>query len=207
MSAIDNIVAGQTITWPYLIDSCLEAIKAISCNIGSYKGVPTRLQSANAGEYTVKGITTGIPNSQSTQTFNYKTKGTNAISIVQESTVNSELSTFLSAAGINTRSNKVCQAKEVSLVIALFTQFMAYHLKPVYSTRQAYNTAETQSLFQGIKYVTGTVTPNYTLTAIEPDNIPVVTDTDIQNIVNNSFKTNQLLSHYENPVNYKDQLY
>ena len=71
--------------------------------------------------------------------------------------------------------------------MGLYQQFMSYHLKPVYSRRQVYNTVESQAVFQGMRYITGTCTPKYTLTAIDPSNIPDVTDADIISVVRQSF--------------------
>ena len=147
-----SISTNSVITWADLATKCYNAIVNTCCNIDSYKGVPTRLQNGN-GYLAVKSLTVGISGSQSTQTFTWYGNGSNLVTIVTSSTVSSEWNNFLSAAGINARSNKVIQAKELGLVIGLYQQFLSYHLKPIYSRRQIYNTVEAQSTFSGTRYV------------------------------------------------------
>lgn len=181
-----SISAGYTITWSDFATTCYSAIVNACCNIDSFKNVPTRLQNGQ-GQFAVKTQTTGIPDSQSTQTFTWYANPSNGIALVTSANVISEWNTFLTAAGIDVRSNKIIQAKELGLAIGLYQQFMSYHLKPVYSRRQVYNTVESQTVFQGIRYITGTCTPKYVLTAIDPSNIPEVTDADIISVVRQSF--------------------
>ena len=176
------INTDSTITWADLTTKCYNAIINTCCNIDSFKSVPTRLQSGN-GYLAVKSITVGISGSKSTKTFTWYGNGSNLVSIVSSSTVSSEWNTFLTNAGINTRSNKVIQAKDLGLAIGLYQQFLSYHLKPIYSRRQIYNTVEAQSTFVGTRYVTGTCTPKYKLTAIDPGNIPEVTNAQIQEMI------------------------
>lgn len=179
------IASNNTVTWADLTAACIDALKNVCCNIDSFAGnVPMRLKSGQ-GQVEVKSITTTVSAGGTAQTHRWYANPSNLIYKVTSSTVNSEWSEFLSKAGIDARSNKVCQAKEVGLVIGLFQQFMAFHVKRIHSRRQIYNTLETNpGIFQGNKYITGTCTPKYTLTAIEKDNIPEVTDTDITNLIN-----------------------
>lgn len=180
-----SISAGNVITWSDFAATCYSAIVNACCNIDSFKNVPIRLQSGQ-GQFAVKTRTTGIPGSKSTQTFTWYANPSNGIALVTSANVINEWNTFLTAAGIDVRSNKIIQAKELGLVIGLYQQFMSYHLKPVYSRRQVYNTVESQTVFQGIRYITGTCTPKYTLTAIDPSDVPEVFNTDITRIINES---------------------
>lgn len=179
-----SLAAGQTITWSDLSTTCLNSIKNVCCNIDSYKSVPSILQSG-AGQTHVHTTQTGIRNSESKQSFYYYANPVNKIPIVSSSTVNSEWTTFLSAAGINTRSNKVVQACDFTKAMGLYMQFMAHHLKHVYCRLQVVG----QSTFTGTKYLAnatvGALSPKYSITAIEPGNIPEVSDTDIARAVNN----------------------
>ena len=213
-----SIATGQIITWTDITTSLLSSLKSVCCNIDAYAaGVPIRMQSGQ-GQVNVKYVTTTVNAGGGAQTFTYKANPVNLISIVTASTVNSEWSTFLSAAGINARSSKIVQAKDFGLAMGLVQQFMSHHLKPVCTRRQIYNTLETNpGIFYGTKYITGSLTPKYTLTAIEPGNIPVVYDSDITNIVNNSIYNTTLdstpiwlnwgmLNANGNPVPYRSYL-
>ena len=106
------ISTNSVITWADLAAKCYNAIINTCCNIDSFKGVPTRLQDGN-GYLAVKSRTVGIAGSLSTRTFTWYGNGSNLVTIVASSTVISEWNTFLSAAGINVRSNKVIRAKEL----------------------------------------------------------------------------------------------
>lgn len=198
------IVTDNIITWADLATTCYNAMVGACCNIDNINNVPTRLKpdSAYLAVKSHSGI--GISGSESKWTATWYGDGTNLISSVPASTVSSEWNTFLTAAGIDVRSNKVIQAKEVGLVIGLYQQFLAFHLKPIYSTRQVYNTAEAQSLFQSMRYVTGICTPKYTLTAIDPTSNPEVSDADIVNVINqaiyNPGKDWGMLDSINNPV-------
>lgn len=181
-----SIATGQTITWTDITSSLLSSLKSVCCNIDSFaSGVPTRMRSGQ-GQVNVRYITTTVNAGGGAQTFTYKANPVNLISTVSTNTVNSEWSTFLSSAGINARSNKIVQAKDFGLAMGLIQQFMSYHLKPVCTRRQIYNTLETNpGIFYGTKYVTGTCTPKYTLTPVEPGNIPDTNNSDITNIIDN----------------------
>lgn len=185
-----SIATGSVITWSDLTTLMLNSLKSVCCNIDSFaSNVPTRLRSGQ-GQVAVKSLTSSVSGGASAKTNYWYANPSNLITTVTSATVDSEWTTFLSAAGINSRSTKIMQAKDLSLTVGLFQQFMSYHLKPVYSRRQIYNTLETNpGVFQGTKYITGTCTPKYTLTAIEPGNIPQVTDSDITNIINQSIYT------------------
>lgn len=177
-----SINTNSIITWSDLATKCYNAIIDTCCNIDSFKNVPTRLQTGNA-YLAVKNLTVGISGSQSTRTFTWYANGENLVAIVPSSTVRSEWTTFLTAAGIDVHSNKIIQGKELGLVIGLYQQFLSYHLKPIYSRRQIYNTVEAQSIFSGTRYITGTCTPKYTLSGIDPANIPEVSNAEIQAMI------------------------
>ena len=181
-----SLTAGQVITYSDMSATCLQNIKNVCCNIDSYKNVPAILQNG-AGQTHVHTTTTGIPDSQSTQNFYYYANPVNKIPIVSTSTVNSEWTTFLSSAGINSRSNKVVQANDCVKIVGLYMQFMAHHLKHVHCRLQATGSGT----FTGTKYLpdswVGACSKKYSATAIDPSNIPVVSDTDIARAVNNCF--------------------
>ena len=213
-----SILTDNVITWADLVTICYNAITDTCCNIGNINNVPVRLRydpdtpDTDYSALNVKSISNiGVSGSQSKWTATWSAKGTNLISKVDAATVSSEWNTFLTAAGIDTRSNKVIQAKDMSLAIGLYQQFLAFHVKPVYSTRKVYNTAEAQSLFQSMKYVTGVCTPKYTLTGINPDTNPDVTNIDIENIVKQAIVNPDvdwgMLDSINDPVITKSYLY
>lgn len=201
------IKTNEFITWRSLIEICFGAITSACCNIDTYKNVPARLQ-AGQGQFTVytrDGI--GITESNAKWSTSWTTTPANLISIVTSSSVDSEWRAFITAAGIDAHSNKIVQAKEMGLFIGLYMQFMAYHLKPVCSSRKVYNTAESQIPFYGTKYVNGTVAPLYTLPGIDPNNIPIMADSDIIEVVKRNigdgegtWKDYILFNSYNNPV-------
>lgn len=208
-----SILQGSVVTWTEFASACLSAIINAACNVGSdfKNGIPSEMRSTwgTARREVYRMVTTQSPSapgawSQGTnypsQTHIWYANPGNLVSLVAQSTVESEWATFLNSAGINSRSGKVIQAKELTLAVALYMQFMAYHLKPVSSYRHIYNNANT--LWQGQYYKTGTVTPKYTLTAIEVGNIPDVTDSDISNIINQNLDANQLISKYDDMAVY-----
>lgn len=206
MSVTIPINTDEIITWRSLVEVCFDAIIEVCCNIDSYKGVPTRLQDGQ-GRFTVLTKAINQTSSQSTRTATWTTTPTNLVSVVSSSTVSTEWVTFLTAAGIDVHSDKVVQAKEACLLIGLYMQFMAYHLKPVCSSRQVYNLAESQVPFSGTKYVSGTVAPAYTLPGINPSEYPVVTDADIENVVKKNVGDGEgvwsdytLFTSYNDPV-------
>ena len=210
-----SIATGQTITWTDITTSLLSSLKSVCCNIDSYaSNVPTRMRSNTTT--VVKSITTSVNAGGRAQTHSYRAFVTNNITTVTTAKVNSEWSTFLSAANINTRSNKIIQAKDFGLAMGLVQQFMSYHLKPVCTRRQIYNTLETNpGIFYGTKYVEGTCTPKYTLTPIEPSNIPDVNNSDIENVIKNSivnynssgtYLNGGMLSATDNPIPYRSYL-
>ena len=81
------------------------------------------------------------------------------------------------------------KAKEFSLIICLYMGFLSYHLKPIYSRRQIYNTIEAQSLFQGMQYISGTIKPIYKLRETSDPSIPLINpDTyDSTQMIKNNF--------------------
>lgn len=180
-----SIATNQLVTWSDFTAACLTAMKNVCCNIDSLSSVPTRLRSGQ-GQMAVKQVTAARTGggTQEPITYTWYANPANLIAQVSSSTVNSEWTTFLSAAGINARSDKVCQGKDLALAVGLFQQYLAAHVKRVYSRRQVYNTTESQTVFQGCKYITGTITPKYTLSGIDPSSVPDITNSDIQNIVN-----------------------
>lgn len=174
------IAANSLITWADLTTTALNAIKSACCNIDSFAvNVPTRLRSGQ-GQVAVKSISCSTGPAVAAKTHTWYANPSNLISVVPLSTVNSEWTTFLTAAGINTRSNKTLNAEELCFAVCLFQQFMSSHLKPVYTRRQIYDTLETNpGVFQGTKYVTGTVTPKKVLSAITPGVMTELTNADI----------------------------
>lgn len=207
------ISSDSIITWADLTSVCYNAIINQCCNIDTYKSVPPKLQQdisigqINPDNLRIKvrdwtGI--GIGGSGSTWTASWYANSENLVPLVSSSDVNTEWNTFLTAAGIDTRSTKVIQAQDLTLAIGLYMQFMAYHLKPIYSRRQIFNTIESQTLFTGTKYLTDTilgtaVTPKYTLTGIDPAAVPTVTDEDIQTIVKNNMGDGRFWGNSSNP--------
>lgn len=177
-----SITKNSILTWNDLTNTVLSTIKSKCCNIDTFASdVPSRLKSGTPNSTSVWSYTTtGSGNKYVKQTFTfYAYNNTNLISTVSSSTVNNEWNTFLSAANINSRSNKIIQGVELTMAIGLFQQFMSFHLKRIDSRRQIFNTVETQTEYFGIKYVTGTCTPKYTLTPIEISNVPVINNNNI----------------------------
>jgi hypothetical protein len=189
-----TISRGNLITWSDLTDRLLVTLKSVCCNIDSYKSdVPSRLRVGTPASTAVRYITTtNVTGSGSVQTFTfYANNGgsNNLIPIADTNVIRTEWENFLSAAHIDTRSNKVINFKDFGLVTGLISQFMAFHLKPINSKRQIFNTIETQSEYNGTKYlddtaIGATCIPKYDSSPVDPTDIPVVTDDDIQNIVN-----------------------
>lgn len=203
-----SIATNSIITYSDIAPIVLNSLKSVCCNIDSYSSnVPNRLRTGQ-GQVQVKDITTLPPSIDYyggwiQQTFRFYANPSNLISIVTSSTVNSEWNTFLSTAGINSRSNKIIQTVDIGKIMGLFMQFMSYHVKPIYSRRQIYNTIESQALYQGCKYVTGTYTPTYTASSINPTSIPTINDSDITDVINKGFQANQLMTHCDNPNNHR----
>lgn len=210
-------ITNTLITWKDFADTCYNAMVGVCCNIDSYAAnVPTRLR-AGQGQVQVYSITTNIPGSQSTQTNRWyaNPNQNNLISVVSSNTVKNEWAQFLYDAGVRSsnnfatpdtsHTNKVMDGKEIGLMVGLYMQFLAYHVKPVYSRRQIYNTIETNpGIFQGSQYLDNAklgsgVTPKYTLSPIDPSTFPSITDADITNIVNQNFTANHLFASYNNP--------
>jgi len=200
--AVNNIV-----TWADFASICLNSIKSVCCNIDSYSSdVPARLKSS-AATTTVKSITTSKSGGNSGWknapiTYSWNVRPYNTISIVYTSTVNSEWNTFLNAANINSRSNKVISPHDFTLAVGLYMQFMSFHIKPIYSRRQAYNTVESQSVWQGCKYVSGTCNPSYTLGAnaiITQTGQTSTNNAQIQSDINNNIDAYRLFRRYDNP--------
>lgn len=182
-----SITTSQLITWSDLTTSLLNSIKSVCCNIDTFaSNVPTRLRSGQ-GQVQVYSHTTSVSGGASASTQRWYANPSNLISVVTTATVESEWTTFLSSAGMSARSTKIMQAKDTGLAMGLCQQFMSYHLKPVHSRRQIYNTLETNpGEFYGTKYITGTCTPKLILTPIEPGNIPAVTNSEISAVVSQS---------------------
>lgn len=206
-----SIATNSIITWSEFSTTCLTAIKAKCCNIGNFASdVPARIKSGQ-GQVTVQTQTRSRPSGQSggtIQTSYYYANPSNLVSTVTEATVNSEWNTFLSAAGINARSDKVIQARDLSLAISLYMQFMSYHLKPIYTRLQIYNTVDgaRSAPYEGTKYVSGTCTPDYTLSGVNPGSIPDITNANIQDMVAKAFQVNRLFTRYDNAATYRSYL-
>lgn len=209
-----SIAQNSLITWEDLSNTVVNAIKGACCNVDAFaSNVPARLKNGTATKTTtIWDFWTTVPNNvagnASGQTSRHhifyainkpnSERANNLIAVVTESTVKSEWSTFLNSAGINTtsRTGKIIQAKELGLAIGLFQQFLSYHVKPVHSRGQIFSQAktnpQTQSEFRGMKYITGTCTPKYQLTPIEPTSVPVVQPSDITNLVNQDVDNNMI---------------
>lgn len=175
-----SITTNSVITWTDLTTTVLNAIKGACCNIDSFAvNVPTRLRSGQ-GQVAVKSITCSSGPAVASKTHTWYANPSNLISVVASSTVDSEWTAFLKAAGIDARSNKTINVEDLGFAVGLFQQFMSYHLKPVYTRRQIYNTLETNpGVFQGTKYITGTATPKKVLTPVTPGEMPTLTNEDI----------------------------
>lgn len=191
------INVNDQITWVDFITACFLNIKDICCNIDTYKDVPENLR-AGATQTAVKTLTTSVNAGGTAKTYTWYANPSNLIDLVSSDIVNSEWITFLTDAGIDTRSNKIIQANDLTLAVGLFMQFMSYHVKLIYSRRQVYDTVTAQTVFQSSKYVTGTVAPKYTLAGINANSIPTITDANITNIVNQNFTANELIKKYSN---------
>jgi hypothetical protein len=169
------ISAGSTITWADFATRCYNTFTGQCCNIGSYySNVPNRLRSGSGTPaiYTISNI--GIAESESKWSATWYANPGNLIQVVAVATVQSEWNAFLSAAGIDARSNELIKAKEFAMAVGLYMQFLAYHVKPIYSRRQIYNTVESQSNFAGVQYLSDSilgaaVTPYYNLRTTNPD--------------------------------------
>ena len=223
------IATDSRITWSELTTSVLNSIKSVCCNIDTFAAnVPNNLRYGTASDINVWDYTTsGSGHLFAAQRYIFISKyNINLISTVPTSTVNSEWSSFLTAAGINAHSNKLIQANEFGLAIGLCSQFMSYHLKRVYSKRQLISGLTQRDstwysgdgvLFQGTKYVSGIIggvalSPKYTLSGIQPSlPVPVVTDANItstvrQNIIHDG--TNYgILDRESQPVLHRVYIY
>ena len=203
-----SIATNSLITWADFSTQCLASIKGVCCNIGGYAAnVPARLKSGQTAIVVKTQVRTRPSGATggNIQNSDYTATPSNLISTVAESTVNAEWNTFLTAAGIDARSNKIIQAKDFTLAVALYMQFMSFHIKPIFTRLQIYNTLDgaLSAPYEGCKYITGACTPTYTLTGINQGNIPEIENSDITNIINQNFQANKLFTHYDNPVNYK----
>lgn len=211
-----SISSNSIITYNDFIAKALSEMKAVCCNIDSFKSdVPNTIRSTYTSTVT-RSVTAGGANGTAGNaggataiTHSWTITGYNKVSTVPTATVESEWTTFLAAAGINTRTNpdlgrKIIQAHDLGLIMGLLEQFMSYHLKPIYSRREAYNEG---TVYQGTKYVTGTVTPKYTgLNGIDPSSIPDVTNNNITDMINKGFTANELIKKYSNPVDHYTRL-
>ena len=209
-----SIATNSLITWADFSTRCLAALKNVCCNIGGFaSNVPTRLRSGQ-GHVAVYTQNRSRPSGQSGGTITsstYYANPSNLISTVTEASVNSEWTTFLAAAGIDARSNSIIQMENMGQAIGLYQQFMSFHLKPIYSRRQIYNTLETNpGVFQGTKYVAGTCTPKYVLSPVLPgSSYPdgFISDAGIRKVVREGIVhdgTNYgLIDRENNPVNHR----
>ncbi|MBO4622348.1 MAG: hypothetical protein J5691_00540 [Bacilli bacterium] len=207
-----SIASNSVITWADFSTRCLAALKNVCCNIGGFaSNVPTRLRSGQS-QVAVYTQTRSRPSGASGGTIVssvYYANPSNLISTVTEATVNSEWTTFLAAAGIDARSDTVIQMENMGQAIGLYQQFMSYHLKPIYSRRQIYNTLETNpGVFQGTKYIAGTCTPKYTVNPIQPNNVPgFISDAGIRKVVREGIVHDGvnygLIDRENNPVNHR----
>lgn len=224
-----SIATDSRITWSELTTSVINSIKSVCCNIDNFAAnVPANIRSGTSTNFNVWDYpTTGSGHNYVQQHLIFKAQNSiNLINIVTTSTVNSEWSTFLNSAGLNSHSNKLIQTNELGLAIGLCSQFMAYHLKRIHSRRQLISGltqsgstwySGTGSLFEGTKYVKnsdlgGACTPKYTSAGIN-SSLPVptlnnenITETVRQNIINNSVTSTSynsdkgILNRNGNPV-------
>lgn len=202
------IITNNVITWNEMNATCLEAIVNMCCNIGTSfpSSIPQKMR-AGTGREIVKSIQTQA------YTYNFYANPTSGlISMVPRSTVDNEWNTFLRLAFSddpsdptlsNYRANKTMTARELGLTIGLYMQFMSYHVKLVNTKRKIYNTIQQQSEFFGCKYVTGSITPKYTLNTSENAPIPELSSSDVTNILSQNFTPSQLMYSYNNFVPYK----
>ena len=199
-----SIATNSIVTYSDITTTVLNSLKAVCCNIDAYdSNVPARLRTGQ-GQVQVKSLTSTVSAGASASTQRWYANPQNLITLVSSNVINSEWSTFLSDAGINSRSNKILQAVDLGKIMGLFMQFMSYHVKPIYSRRQIYDTIETNpGIYEGCKYVSGSYTPAYSASGINPSSIPAVNDSDIQDIINKGFQANQLMTHCDNPVNHR----
>lgn len=184
-----SIVSNSIITWSDFTAKVLSELKAKCCNIGAFSSsLPNRLRYGTGNtsvsvwtRTTSQGgsLGSGHANIWQQQTFSFQANNadntTNRIEVVSEADVNTEWTTFLAAAGINARSTKVIQGKDLCMAMGLCQQFMSGHVKPFHSRRQIYGESE----FYGARYARGTISPKYTLTPIEPGSVPVMENSDI----------------------------
>lgn len=194
-----SISANQVMTWSDFATTCFNSMKSVCCNIDSYSSsVPSLIRSTSST--TVRSINCTRADGSVAQTVSWTASMSNPVTTVSSSTVQSEWNTYLSNAGINTRSNKVIQLVDMCRAFALYKNFMAYHLKPIYSRRTVYNTSSygTQAVFQGVQYKTGSLTPAFTLTPIEQSSIPEMTNTNFTTALNNNIDSVNLMRRYQN---------
>lgn len=204
------ISTDNILTWQDFANTCLNAIKSVCCNVDNVNTVPSYLRSGTATVRlsTTTPITYKVPQEDTGDTRTTYYYGWNAvpksglISAVAASTINSEWNTFLSAAGINSRSNQLISAKEFTLAVGLYMQFMSYHVQPVFFRGQIYGQ---NNQFKSNKYVTGTLTPTYTLSAVTESNASI-SDSDLTNIVNRNFNASQLMRHHGRTTPYYCQI-
>lgn len=194
------VSTNNLLTWSDFSSICLDSIKSVCCNIDQFAAdVPSRLRSG-AGTTWVKSVTTSASGGNAgwggaPYTYNWSIQPGNLITLVSSSTVNSEWTTFLNAAGITNRTNKLITAYDFTCAVGLYMQFMSFHIKPIYSRRQGYNTIEQQAVYQGCKYVSGALTPKYTL----PEPHSASENSEIETIVNQNINPYELFRRYDNP--------
>lgn len=205
-----SIINNSIMTWSDLTATVVSSIASICCNVDSFaSNVPARLRSGQ-GQVAVYTTTTqrAKPQRVAYETWTYYANPSNLISTVASSTISAEWNNFCASAGINISHNgKVIQGKELGDLIGLYMQFMAGHVKPIYSNRKIYNTIDGgQSTFQGCKYVAGTIIPDYSLTSISPSNIPIPSNSDVNTIISHDFAANRLFTRHDDPKIFRSYL-
>lgn len=215
-----SISSNSIITYDDFIAKALSEMKAVCCNIDSFKSdVPEKIRSTYTSTVTRSVTapgnngTAGDANGATAITHTWTITGYNKVSVVPLSDISNsngtgEWDVFLAAAGINTRTDpnlgrKIIQAHDLGLIMGLLEQFLSYHLKPIYSRREAYGEG---TVYQGTKYVKGTVTPKYTINGIDPSDIPEVTNSNITDMINKGFTTSELIKRNSNPLDHYTRL-
>lgn len=178
-----SIASGNTITWTEFTSAVLSAIQNNCSNRNNLDNITARLRNGYAAQQ-VKSLSSTIPSGHSGASAHtnywYAAAPTRPVVAVSDSTIETEWTTFVSAAGAAARSTKIMSAYEITRALGLFQQFMAYHLKQIHSRGQIYGGSTVQyTRYLDNATLGGACTPKYTITAVEQGNIPVISNTDI----------------------------
>lgn len=190
--AIQN---NNILTWTNLTDTFYNSMVSACCNIGGYsQDVPTKLRD---GLRRTQVHATLVGDNRDRLNVFWYADTANLITTVDITVVANEWNSFLTAAGIKSRSNKTVAAGDFGLAMADFMQFLSYHVKPICSIRQIYQEIETPYLYRANQYVTGTTpTPTYVFGGTDRPDQQNLTDNVVRNIVNKGFNVTQLMQKY-----------